>query len=60
MVLIDSQIHGPSDLKACIHKLNLVGKLVGSNKATHFPVGVSLYPRQRRVYAASIYMCVWV
>ena len=34
-------------------QLDLVGKWVGQHQATTLPVGMSLYPGQRQVYAAS-------
>ena len=40
------------DLESCKHNLNLMGKWVGSHKATFFPVGMSLYPGQHRVHDA--------
>ena len=53
MVFIDSQIHGPRDLEACKHNLNLERKWVGSHYVTPFHERISLYPGQHWVYAAS-------
>ena len=46
MVPLTSKTHDPTDIKACIHNLTLVGTQVKTHLATPFPCGYGITSRK--------------